>query len=154
MVNLQAFMTTYHSLLSASWPATCLDGSSKLRDSFTLVFARNSSILHWALHQPITFAQVSRGSSNRSMKNYGFISDAIFKNCMHAHKSLSNETIISQIRNTVVCMKSLRHLWLMTQGLKRAWAMILQPILHRKPVRTDLLLCDRWQTLAQACICC
>jgi len=29
----------------------------------------------------------------------------------------------------------------------------LQPILHRKPVRTDLLLCDKWQTSAQACIC-
>jgi len=25
--------------------------------------------------------------------------------------------------------------------------------LHRKPVRTDLLLCDRSQTSAQACIC-
>ena len=27
--------------------------------------------------------------------------------------------------------------------------MILQPILHRKPVRIDLLLCNRWQTSAQ-----
>ena len=27
---------------------------SKLRDSFTMVFAQNSSILHWAVHQPIT----------------------------------------------------------------------------------------------------
>jgi len=35
-----------------------------------------------------------------------------------------------------------------------AWSMILQPILHRKPVRTDLLLCDRWQTSAHACTCC
>ena len=26
--------------------------------------------------------------------------------------------------------------------------------LYRKPVRGDLLLCDRWQTSAQACICC
>jgi len=34
------------------------------------------------------------------------------------------------------------------------WSMILQPILHRKPVRGDLLLCIRWQTSAQACICC
>jgi len=26
--------------------------------------------------------------------------------------------------------------------------------LLRKPVRTNLLLCDRWQASAQACICC
>jgi len=34
--------------------------------------------------------------------------------------------------------------------LKKAWSgpLILQPILHRKPVRTDLLLCDRRQTSA------
>jgi len=24
----------------------------------------------------------------------------------------------------------------------------------RKPMRTELLLCDRWQTSAQACTCC
>jgi len=31
------------------------------------------------------------------------------------------------------------------------WSMILQPILHRKTVRGDLLLCDKWQTSAQVC---
>ena len=31
--------------------------SSKLRDSFTMVFAQNSSILHWAVYQPIIFPQ-------------------------------------------------------------------------------------------------
>ena len=45
-------------------------------------------------------------------------------------------------------------LLLLTRCLNRAWLVILQPILHRKPVRTDLLLCDRWQASAQACICC
>jgi len=34
------------------------------------------------------------------------------------------------------------------------WSMILQPILHKKPVRGDLLLCNKWKTSAQACICC
>jgi len=29
-----------------------------LRDSFTMVFAQNSSIFHWAVHQPIAFFQV------------------------------------------------------------------------------------------------
>ena len=41
-------------------------------------------------------SQNVRPGSNRSLKNYGFISDAIFKNCTHAHKSLSNEAIIIQ----------------------------------------------------------
>ena len=34
--------------------------------------------------------------------------------------------------------------------LKRACSVILQPILHRKLVKTDLLLCDRWQTSAES----
>ena len=56
------------------------------------------------------------------------------KTCTHAHKSLSNETIIIQncwIRNTVVCIEMRRvfsiHCWL---SVNRAWSMILQPILH------------------------
>jgi len=32
--------------------------SSNLRDSFTMVFAQNSSIFHWAVHQTIAFFQV------------------------------------------------------------------------------------------------
>ena len=35
--------------------------------------------------------EVTRGNSNYSLKNYGFLYDAIFFACMHAHKSLSNE---------------------------------------------------------------
>ena len=36
--------------------------------------------------------EVTRGDSNRSLKNYGFLYDAIFFfPCTHAHKSLSNE---------------------------------------------------------------
>jgi len=59
--------------------------TSKLRDSFMMVFAQNSSILHWPVHQPITFHnfELSWGSSNRSLNNYSFISDAIFKICKH-----------------------------------------------------------------------
>ena len=95
--------------------------------------------------------EVSQGSLNHSLNNYGFISDVILKICMHVHKSLSNETIIIQdcwIRNTVVCMK-MESLWylLLIQCLNRACSITLQPILHtslRKPMRTGLLLCDRW----------
>ena len=32
--------------------------SSNLRESFTMVFAQNSSIFHWAVHQTIAFFQV------------------------------------------------------------------------------------------------
>jgi len=36
--------------------------------------------------------EVMRGDSNRSLKNYGFLCDAIFFfTCTHAFKSLSNE---------------------------------------------------------------
>jgi len=37
-----------------------------------MVSAHNSSILHWAVRQPIAFHnfEVSRGSSNWSLKNY------------------------------------------------------------------------------------
>ena len=54
--------------------------SSNLHDSFTMVFAQNSSIFHWAVHQPIAFSRFedARGDSNRSLKNYGFLYDTIF----------------------------------------------------------------------------
>jgi len=41
--------------------------------------------------------EVSWGSSNQLLKNYGFICSTIFFSCTHAHKSLSNwKTIITQ----------------------------------------------------------
>jgi len=45
-----------------------------------MVFAQSSSIFHRAVHQPIIISrfQVSRGGSNRSLKNYGFLCNAIF----------------------------------------------------------------------------
>ena len=39
--------------------------------------------------------EVSQGGLNQSLKNYGFIRDAIFT-CTYVHQSLSNETIIIQ----------------------------------------------------------
>jgi len=44
--------------------------------------------------------------------------------------------------------------WLVCAGSVWRKPMILQPILHGKPVRGDLLLCNRWQASAQVCICC
>ena len=73
--------------------------NSKLCDSFTMVFTQNSSIYTEQCTSPSLFHnfEVSQGGSNRSLKNYDFISDTIFKICTHAHKSLSNETIIFKI---------------------------------------------------------
>jgi len=68
--------------------------------------------------------------------------------CTHAHKSLSNQMQllrkIAELEILLVCR----------EYLKKAWSVILEPILHRKPVRGDLLLCNRWQASAQAWICC
>ena len=60
-----------------------------------MVFAQNSSILHWAVHQPIAFHnfEISWGSLNRSLNNYGFISDAIFKNLYTYVDSVDNSGI-------------------------------------------------------------
>ena len=72
---------------------------------------------------------------------------------------LCNETIIIQdcwIGNTVVYMKT-EGLWhpLLTQCLKRAWSVILQPTLHTSTEEAyeDRLAALWWQTSAQACIC-
>jgi len=121
----------YYSFSSASWPTACLlvqkiiakvsnqkvtrrpkcfsffffrQASSKLCDPFTMVFAQTAAFYTEQFTSPSLFHnfEVSRDGSNQSLKNYRFISDAIFK-------SLSNETIIFQdcwITNTVVCSKT------------------------------------------------
>ena len=80
--------------------------SSNLHDSFTMVFAQNSSIFHWAVHQPIAFSRFedARGDSNRSLKNYGFLYDAIFSSRVRMHPNHLATKCITQdcwIRNTV-----------------------------------------------------
>ena len=128
----------YHSFLSASWPTTCLivqkkhckstkpekspcfsfffffsfrQASSKCMTLSWWFLHQKNSILHCAVHQPIAFHnfEVSRGGSIWSLNNYDFINSTIFFTCTHAHKSLSNETVVIQdrwITNMVVCMKT------------------------------------------------
>ena len=123
--------------------------SSNLRDSFTIVFAQNSSIFRWAVHQPIAFFHVHTGQFlNRSLKNYGFLYDAIFLPVYACVQNTRNVNITQDcwIRNTVGVRGVIEEILV--------WSVILEPILYRKPVRGDLLLCNRWQTSAQACICC
>ena len=85
---------------------------------------------------------------NRSLKNYGFLRNAIFSShiCMHTNHLATkcNYYVRLLIRNTVdvqgVFEKSL------------AWSMILQPILHRKPVReTCCSVIDGKPQLKHAC---
>ena len=142
-------------------------GSGEGSHSFCFNYGGHNSLnpgkLKPVLHQPfhIHNFEVSQGGSNRSLKNYAFISNAVFKNCMYAHKSLSNETIIiwdCWIRNTDVCMKTGRvfgiHCWLSVwrEPCQRFFSQYRVHLL-RKPMRTDLQLCDRLQTSAQACTC-
>ena len=56
------------------------DGLVQICDSFTMVSTQNNRVFHWAVYQPIAFSrfEVTRGDSNRSRKNYGFLYDAIF----------------------------------------------------------------------------
>ena len=53
------------------------DGLVRNCVTFRMAFAQNSHILYWAVHQPITFSQLS---------------DAIFFTCTRVHRALSNET--------------------------------------------------------------
>ena len=118
--------------------------NSNSRDSFTMVFAQNSSIFHWAVHQPITLSREAiRTTHSRTMAAFA---TPFFFTCTHVHKSLSNQIWLlrkfAELEILLVCGECLKKL------------MILQPILHRKPVWGDLLPCNRWQTSFQACICC
>ena len=57
--------------------------------------------------------KVAQGDSNRSLKNYGFLYDAIFLfTCTHAHKSLSTEMQllrkIAELEILLVCGECLK----------------------------------------------
>jgi len=77
-------------------PPPFSDGLVQICVTFTMVFRQNSS-MHFPLssapaHHFFSSFEVSWGGLNCSLKNYGFLCDAIFVfTCTHAHKSLSNE---------------------------------------------------------------
>ena len=130
--------------------------SSNLHDSFMMVFTQNSSISTEQCTRPSFFSrfEVSGGGSNRSLKNYGFLSDAIFSSrarmCTnHLEMKCNFITQDCWIGNTVG-----------VQGVSEeslVWSMILQPVLHTSIYTEEACenrLCNRWQTSTQACICC
>ena len=63
--------------------------SSNLCDSITMIFTQNSSIFHWAVHQPIALYrfEVSLGGSNCSLKNHSFQCNFFFSSsvCMYTN---------------------------------------------------------------------
>ena len=138
---------TYHRV-GSHWVGRLLQ--TNLCDFFTMVSHKTAafSLSSASAHHFFSRFEVSWGDSNHSLKNYGFLCNAIFSSCVNMctnHLAMKCN-YYAWIRNTVG-----------EQGVfeeSLVWSVILQPILHRKPVRTELLLCDRWQTSAQACICC
>ena len=68
--------------------------SSNLLYAFTMVFAQNSSIFHWAVHQPIAFLHVrshTRRFEPLTEELWLPLRRHFFFLCTHAHKSLSNK---------------------------------------------------------------
>ena len=51
---------------------------------------------HFTLSSALVIT-VSRGSLNRSLKNYGFICNTIFFTCMHAHNHLATKRLLFKI---------------------------------------------------------
>jgi len=66
---------------------------SVLHDSFIAVFTQNSSILHWAVHQPISFLQLSSSLMKhcKDVLNYDFDWDTILL-FVHMHTKQSHAT--------------------------------------------------------------
>ena len=93
---------------------------------------------------------ISWGSLNQSLKSYGFICNTIFFTCTHAHKSLSNKTLLLKVAELEMCTWGLGHgrvfvihCWLDVWTEPGKW-FFSQYCIHllRKIMRTDLLLCD------------
>ena len=79
--------------------------------------------------------EVSRGGSNQSLKNYGFISDAIFKNwCMRTNHLATKQLLfkIVELEIRLCARRQGEPLAFIADSvcLKKAWSTILQPILH------------------------
>ena len=106
-------------------------------------------------------SEVSWGSLNRSLKNYGFITDAIFKNWCMCTSHLATKQLLFKIVELEIQLCA----WRQGESLASIVDSVFeepgqwifsQYCIHllRKPMITDLLLCDRWQTSAQACTWC
>jgi len=122
-------------------------------------FTQSSRILHWAMHQHFAFSQLWSLTKhlNQSLRNFGFIYNTIFSLVqLHTNHFAIKNVIISQ--DWWYCCvhqdrESQRWLSVWTEPGQLFFSQYCRRI-RRKPVRTDLLFCDRWKTSAQACTCC
>ena len=70
------------------------DGLVQICMTFTMVFTQNSSVFHWAVHQPIAFIQVwslTRWFEPLTKQLWLPLRRHFFFTCTRAHKSLSND---------------------------------------------------------------
>ena len=89
--------------------------SSNLRDSFAMLFAQNSSIFTEQCTSSSLFSrfEVTQGNSNRSLKNYGFLYDAIFfpRVRMRINYLATILCKIAELEILLVCWESLKKAW-------------------------------------------
>ena len=87
--------------------------SSILHELFMVVYTQNSSILFWAVHNPVAFHnfEVSQGARSHSLKNYGFQFGTPFSLFVHADAHLkisrsnpSLQTDSTRIQSTECCL--------------------------------------------------
>ena len=91
------------------------DGLVQICMTFTMVFTQNSSVFHWAVHQPIAFIQVwslTRWFEPLTKQLWLPLRRHFFFTCTRAHKSLSNDIMQNcWIRTQLVCRECLKKAW-------------------------------------------
>ena len=135
--------------------STELESRQMAKLFFFLLFFFFRCILHWALHQPITFHNLLKSheavQTEAVQTGHWRTMASLVTPFLHLHTCAQIITNIIQdfwIRNTVVCMKmgeSLSSIIDSAQPASGQWLFSQYCIyLLRKPMRTGLLLCDRW----------
>ena len=103
--------------------------SSKLRDSFMMVFTQNGSTLHWAVHLSIVFFnkfEVSRGASEPVTEELALHLRCHFIHVYACTQSLSNE--MQLLHKIAVLEGTLGVHGVFEESL--VWSVIHQPTLH------------------------
>ena len=142
------------------------EGQNCVTLSWWFLHKQQRFTLHEQYTSPLLFYnfEVSQSTSNQSLKSCGFICDTIFFTCtLHTnHLATKCAQDCAELKVWLVCMETCRERLchpLLTRAVFEQSLVndaFSQYCIHllRKPVRGDLLFCDRWQTSAQTCTCC
>ena len=159
-------ITTYHSSSSIFMTKNTPTGMKMFKTAWLFLdgFQTNSSISYLTVHQPITYSPLWSLTRRFELvtEELWLCSDAIFKIvCM-----CSNHLAMKQLLFKIVELEILLCAWRQGDALASIVDSVFEESLvndysansyciHllRKPMRTDLLLWDRWQTSAQTCTC-